>query len=128
MKRANLKVNFEDGTINIFNENLPLTANSDCHAIPVTKAKQLISNLERDTDMCITLIMSDIKDDHNIALKLHSQFAYSSQEKLLQVIKIAGKPWRNNQNLKEEIKNTSNKYSTCKRYTKIPTRLVVGLP
>ena len=130
MKRANLKVNFKDDTINIFNEVIPLLANSGHYTIPMTKAKKFISNVERDTDMRITPIkldsvinksLSDSKDDHDIVLKIFRQFAHTCQEKLLQLIKNAGKPWRNNQNLKEEIKNVSGNCSTCKRYKKNTT-------
>ena len=73
------------------------------YAVPITRAKQLISNLDRETNMSITLTLSDIKDNHTIALKLHRQFAHPSKGKLLQLIKKAGEPWCNNQNLMEEI-------------------------
>ena len=61
--------------------------------------------------MSITLTMTNDKDNHNIALKLHRQFAHPSQEKLLQLIKNAGEPWRGNENLVEEIKNVSSNLS-----------------
>ena len=77
--------------------------------------------------MSITLTMTN-KDNHNIALKLHRQFALPSQEKLLQLMKNAGKPWRGNQNLVEEVKNVSNNCPTCNKYKKVPPRPVVGLP
>ena len=78
--------------------------------------------------MSITLTMTNDKDNHNITLKLHRQFAHPSQEKLLQLIKNAGEPWRGNQNLVEEIKNVSNNCPICKKYKKIPPRPVAGLP
>ena len=128
MKRANMKLNFQNDTINIFNENIPLITTSSGHyAIPITKAKQLINNLNRESDMSITLAMTN-KDNHNIALKLHRQFALPSQEKLLQLMKNAGKPWCGNQNLVEEIKNVSNNCPTCNKYKKVPPRPVVGSP
>ena len=72
--------------------------------------------------MSITLTMINDKDNHNITLKLHRQFAHPSQEKLLQLMKNAGEPWRGNQNLVQEIKNVPNNCSICKKYKykKIP--------
>ena len=129
MKRANMKLNFQNNTINIFDENIPLIKTSSGHyVIPITKAKQLINNLNRESDMSITLTMTSDKDNHNIALKLHRQFAHPSQEKLLQLIKNAGEPWFGNQNLVEEIKNVSNNCPTRKKCKKVPPRPVVGLP
>ena len=81
MKRANMKLNFENDTINIFDENIPLITTSSGHyAVPITKAKQLINNLNRKSDMCVTLTMTNDKDNHNIALKLHRQFAHQVKE------------------------------------------------
>lgn len=129
MKKANMKLNFEDDTITIFNENIPLiTTNSGHYAIPITRAKQLINNLDRKTDMSITLTMSENNNNHNIALKLHRQFAHPSKEKLLQLIKNAGEPWCSNQKLKAEINEVSKNCPTCKLYKKAPPRPVVGLP
>ena len=72
MKRANMKLNFQDDTITIFNENIPfITTQSGHYAIPITKAKQLINNVDRETNMPITLTLSDSKDHHTIALNLH---------------------------------------------------------
>ena len=93
MKRANMKLNFQDDTITIFNENIPfITTQSGHYAIPITKAKQLINNLDRETNMSITLTLSNSKDNHTIALNLHRQFAHANKEKLLQLINKAGEP------------------------------------
>ena len=80
MKRANMKLNFQDDTITIFNENIPfITTQSGHYAIPITKAKQLITNLDRE-NISITLPLLDSKDNHTIALKLHRQFAHPTKE------------------------------------------------
>ena len=121
--RANMKLNFQDDTI-IFNENIPLiTTQSGNYAIPITKAKQLINNLDRETNMSITLNLLDSKDNHTIVIKLHRQFAHPSKEKLLQLIKKAGESWCKNQNLMEEINNVSSNCTTCKLYRKMPLDL-----
>ena len=86
----------------------------------VGRAKQLINNLDRKTDMSITLTMSENNNNHNIALKLHRQFAHPSKEKLLQLIKNAGEPWCSNQKLKAEINEVSKNCPTCKLYKKAP--------
>ena len=106
----------------------PHYTSSSHYTIPITKAKRLINNLNRESDMSITLTMTNDKHNHNITLKLHRQFTYPSQEKLLQLIKNAGEPWCGNQNLVQEIKNVSNNCPTCKKYKKVPPRPVVGLP
>ena len=81
MKRANMKLNFQDDTITIFNEHIPLiTTQSGQYAIPITKAKQLITNLDRENNISITLPLLDSKDNHTIALKLHRQFAHPTKE------------------------------------------------
>ena len=86
MERANMKLNFQDDRIPIFNENIPLIITQSGHyAIPITKAKQLINNLDRKTNMSITLTLSNSKDNHTIALKLHRHFVHPSKEKLLQL-------------------------------------------
>ena len=58
--------------ITILNENIPLiTTQSEYYAAPITRAKQLINNLDRETNMSITLTLSVSKDNRTIALKLH---------------------------------------------------------
>ena len=84
MKRGNMKINFKDDTIIILDENIPLLTTSSGHyAIPITKAKQIINNFERGSTNSITLTLSEVKDNYNVALKLHRQFAHPTQEKLL---------------------------------------------
>ena len=69
MKRANMKLNFQNDTINIFDENIPLITTSSGHyAISITKEKQLINNLNRKSEMSITLTMTNDTDNHSIAL------------------------------------------------------------
>ena len=107
MKRANMKLNFQNDTINIFDENIPLITTSSGHyAIPITKAKQLINNLNRESDMSITLTMTNDKDNHNYHSKITQTICTPKSRKT--ATKNAAQPWRGNQNLVEEIKNVSN--------------------
>ena len=129
MKRGNMKINFQDDTITILHEIIPLMTTSSGHyIIPITKAKQIINNFERGSTNSITLALSKVMDNYNVALKLHRQFAHPTQEKLLKLINNAGHPWSANNELKEKIKEVSNTCKTCKIYKKTPLRPVVGLP
>ena len=100
-----MKINFRDDRITILDETIPLmTTSSGPYAIPITKAKQIIQNFEKRSSNSITLALSEIQDNYNVALKLHRQFAHPTQEKLLKLINNAGHPWSTNNELKEKIK------------------------
>ena len=59
---------------------------------------------ENDQVENFTLTVLDCPNDHKTALKLHSQFAHPTSEKLLKLINSAGEKWSKNENLKREIK------------------------
>ena len=100
-----MKINFQDDTITILYENIPLLTTSSGHyAIPITKTKQIINNFKRGSTNSITLALSEVKDNYKVALKLHQQFPHPTQEKLLKVINNAGHPWSTKSELKEKIK------------------------
>ena len=64
MKRTYMKPNFENNTISIFNENIPLiTINSGHYAIHNTKAKQIINNIDRETSTQILLLVVENQDN-----------------------------------------------------------------
>ena len=64
MTRANIKLNFQDDMIAIFNENIPLiTTRSGHYTILITRFKQLINNLDKETNMSITITSADSKDN-----------------------------------------------------------------
>ena len=103
MKRGNMKVNFQDDTITILDENIPLMTTSSGHyAIPIRK--QIINNFKRGSTNSITLALSEVKDNYKVALKLHQQFPHPTQKKLLKVINNAGHPWSTKSELKQKIK------------------------
>ena len=65
MKRANMKLNFQDDTIAIFNENIPLIRIESGHyAVPIMKAKQLINNLDRETNVHHTNLIGQQRQPH----------------------------------------------------------------
>ena len=62
--RDNGNTNFENNTISIFNENIPLiTINSGHYAIHNTKAKQIINNIDRETSTQILLLVVENQDN-----------------------------------------------------------------
>ena len=131
MKKAGMKINFQNDTISAFGKSIPLVTTSSGHyAIPLTPAKQVINNIERESDSSITLTLTNVNEKSNqaIALKLHRQFVHPSSDKLIRLINNAGQPWCNNTDLKNEIKNVTENCKTCQVYCKAPPRPVVGLP
>ena len=123
-----MKINFQDDTITILDENIPLMTTFCGHyAIPITKTKQITNNFERGSTNSITLALSKVKGNYNVALKLHQQFMHPTQDKLLKLINNAGHPWSTNNELKEKIKEVSNTFTTCKLYKKTRTTPAVGL-
>ena len=125
-----MKINFQNDTINVFGQNIPLVTTSSGHyAIPLTPAKQAINDLERESSSNITLTINNInqQSNHAIAIKLHCQFAHPTSDKLIRLINNVGNPQCDNLELKNEIKNFRENCSTCKVYCKNPARSVVGL-
>ena len=86
MKKAKMKINFQNDTINAFGQNIPLVTTSRGHfAIPLTPAKQAINDLERESSSNIKLTINNInqQSNHAIALKLHCQFTHPTSDKLI---------------------------------------------
>ena len=118
-----MKINFQDDTIAILYENIPLLATSSGHyAIPITKAKQIINNFKRGSTNSITLALPEVKGNYKVALKLHRQFPHPTQEKLLKVINNVGHPWSTKNELKQKIK----KYLTPLQHVSFMRRLLQG--
>ena len=125
MKKAEIKINFQNDTINAFGENIPLKKQPSGHyAIPLTSAKQAINNIDKENNSAITLNINNINGQSNktIALKLHQQFAHSSSEKLICLLNNAGTSWCENTDLKNEIRNVTKNCSTCQVYRKAKPR------
>ena len=59
MKKGEMKINFQNDTFTIMNESIPLvTTDSGHYAIPITKAKQVINNIEREPEILIILTVN----------------------------------------------------------------------
>ena len=132
MKKCNMQLNFENDTLNVFGNNVPLsTTTSGLYALPITKPKQFIENIENiihKNHEKITLKVTTEKSDKEIAVKLHRQFAHPSAKKLLALIDNSDEKWANNENLKEEIRRVTENCQICKIYKKPPPRPIVSLP
>ena len=75
MKRANMKLNFENDTIRAFGQPINLIVTKIGHyVIPITNNKRILNDLN-STDQRITLPVTNNKSDKNIDIKLHRQFA-----------------------------------------------------
>ena len=129
MKNANMKIDFSNDTVNIFNQNMKLCLTESGHyAVPLTIPGQLMQKVESNSKTNFTLKLLHCTNDHEKALKLHAQFAHPTSDKLLKLINSAGKEWANNNNLKKEIKLVTEQCNTCKIFKRPPPRPVVGLP
>ena len=109
MKKAEMKINFQNDTITAFRENIPLiTTTSSHYAIPLTSAKQAINNIDWENPSAITVTINNINAQSNqtIALNLHWQFAMT-----FCLLNNAGTPWCDNTVLKNEIKNVTKNCS-----------------
>ena len=103
MKRANMKLNFENDTITAFGQPINLIVTKSGHyAIPIPNSKRILNDLNT-THYHITLTLTNNKSDKDIAIKIHRQFANPTSNKLIKLINYAGQEWRNNENLKAEI-------------------------
>ena len=77
MKKADMKINFQNDTINAFSKNIPLITTKSAHyTIPLTSAQQAMSNIDRENNSAITLTVNNINEQSNqtTALKLYQQF------------------------------------------------------
>ena len=62
-----------------------------------------------------------------MACKLYRQFAHASSEKLLKLLKSAGKPWCHDKEPHNEILKVSKNCNICKLYKKPSPRPVFGM-
>jgi len=130
MKKGQMHLNFANDTVNAFGNEIPLTTTScGLYALPLTKPRQIIANLDHSScsERIILRAVSD-KSEKEIAEKLHRQFAHPTAERLIRLINTAGAQWSHNDKLKEQIKTVTESCQTCRMYKKPPPRPVVGLP
>ena len=75
MKRANMKLNFENDTITTLGQPLDVIVTKSGHCvIPINNNKRILNDLNT-TDNRITLTVTNNKSHKDIVVKLHRQFA-----------------------------------------------------
>ena len=76
----------------------------------------------------IVLTLQNQMSKRDQAVKIHRQFAHAPAEKLIKLIRSAGKPWNEDKELEKELHQVQKSCSTCQVYAKAAARPVVGLP
>ena len=116
MKKTQMKINFQNDTINAFGENIPLISTTSGHyAILLTQAKQFMNNIDRGSTTRVNLMITKNKSNKAMALILHHQFAHPTPDKLINVITNAGISWSNNNELRKEMQKSQRTvlYAKC---------------
>ena len=126
MKNAGTELNFNDDTALILGEKIKLRVTESGHyALPLCKRQYILEEVERNPSIKVTLSCSKTMSAQQQALKLHRQFAHPPQEKLLKLLRLAGK---DDSDLRSEIVKVSKTCRICQEYRRPPPRPVVGLP
>ena len=123
MKQANMTIDFENDTAFIFGQKANLdyiVTMSGHYALPISPCTQLLNNLATNERINITLTTQSEKSKFQIAAKLHRQFSHPPPEKLVKLLNSAGEHWRNDEDLKEAIKQVSSDCKTYQLYQKPP--------
>ena len=62
MKKTQMRINFQNDTLNAFGENIPLiTTTSRHYAISLTQSKQVINNINRESSARVSLTITENK-------------------------------------------------------------------
>ena len=129
MQKANMKLDFSNNSIQVFNENIKLFETKSGHyALPLTHARQVLTETINNNKEHFTLTVLNCKTDYQVAKKLHAQFAHAPYDRLVKLVNSAGKKWSENVNLKKELKKVSEECNTCLLFKRPSPRPVVGLP
>ena len=116
MKKANMKLDLQFDTAEIFGKTVSLNCTSSGHyCIPIVEENAMLVDL----DKC-----SDVEREKTFK-KLHYQFGHASSQKLIDLLKDA-KVW--NPNFKDKMDQICKKCDICKQYAKTPARSVVSFP
>ena len=120
MIKAKAQHDYENETITLFGVKQPLICTSSGHyAIPIKP-----HNTEWHSNM-VFHITNDNLDFTKAAKKLHTQLGHASTERIIKLVKDAGK---NDPKFLEEIDKVGQNCDICKRYKKTPPRPSVTFP
>ena len=126
MKNAGFELNFKDDTAMILGEKINLRVTESGHyALPLCKRQYFLDDIEHNPAVRVTLSCSKAMSAKQQAIKLHRQFAHPQKEKLLKLLKLAGK---DDPELSSEIEKVSVSCKVCQEYGRPPPRPIVGLP
>ena len=125
-----MQIDFCDDTVQALSQLIKVSVTCSGHYIlPLTKATQLLPIIGEDVGKNsnhLTLHLSQIMKNHSlltVADKLHHQFAHAPADQLICLVKSAGSPWANDQDLKDQLKSTVCSCQTCKLYKSLQQSL-----
>ena len=130
MKKARMKIDCYNNRAQVFGgEELILNETSKGHwIIPLTEGLQMLQKFEKGTIENITLNLYECQDNKKLAKRMHSNFAHPSSERLIRLVNSADEKWSNNNELKDAIKEVTERCVICRKHKKTPPRPVVGFP
>ena len=101
MKKARMSIDFKNDTAQVFNTRVHLNVTKSGHyTVPLTPHTHLLNMLNTNQKPNIVLTLQNQMSKRDQAVKIHRQFTHASVEKLIKLIRSAGKPWN------EDIKGT----------------------
>lgn len=75
MKKAKMKINFQNNIINAFSEDMPLlNAISRNYAILFTQATQFINGIDRESSIRVTLMVTKKSNDTKTSLSISTSY------------------------------------------------------
>ena len=129
MKKASMSIDFSNDTAQIFGQCVPLNVTRSGHyTVPLTSATQLLSTLDGNPGVNVTLSVTNTSSVRQQAVKIHKQFAHAPTTKLCKLLNSAGPQWASNEDLKKELQKVESSCNTCIQYRQAKPRPSVGLP
>ena len=128
MKKAGTSINFVDDSVTMFGEEQDVILTRSGHySVPLSNNHRILKDAARNSAEIILHVSPKYSEDKTkMAIKLHSQFAHPSSDKLIKLVSSAG--LGNDLKLIEAIKGISQSCDICKFYKKPSPRPAVGMP
>ena len=129
MKKARMSIDFKNDTAQVFNTRVHLNVTKSGHyTVPFTPHTHLLNMLNTNQKPNIALTLQNQMSKRDQAVKIHRHFAHAPAEKLIKLIRSAGKPWNEDKELEKELHQAQKSCSNYQVYAKAAARPVVGLP
>ena len=129
LKRASAKLDTEKDIIQLLGEPIELINTQSGHyAIPLCTKKALLNTINNSQTQNKVTFISRMENmtKHDMATKLHRQFAHPPVDKLVKL--IAQSEISDKDGLKEELEAVTEACEVCRRYKRPLPRPVVALP